>query len=243
MTAHLDDAVLARLRAVDTPTICNALERVTGSRRATGFTRHPVVCNNPALPAMVGFARCAKVRAASAPTISIEQIRANRMAYYQYVTSGPGPTIAVIEDTDWPNCLGAFWGELQVAVHRGLGVAGALTSGLLRDLGALDPEFQVVAGSVGPSHAFVHVIEIDVPVTILGLDIRPGDLIHADRHGAVNIPPEVASGLPDGIDRAAAREQVIIDAARRPGFNFAKLQQAWADAEKLGSHWNMAKPG
>ncbi len=242
MSAGLDDAVLARLRAVDTPTICNALERVTGSRRATGFTRHPVVCNNPALPAIVGYARCAKIRAAAAPTISTEQIRANRMAYYEYVVSGPGPTVAVIEDTDWPHCRGAFWGELQVAVHRGLGVAGALTSGLMRDLGALDPEFQVVAGSVGPSHAFVHIIEIDVPVTVLGLEIRPGDLIHADRHGAVNIPAEAAAGLPDGIDRAAAREKVIIDAARRTGFDFEKLQQAWADAEKLGGHWNMAKP-
>ena len=242
MTAPLSDAVLARLRAVDTPTIFNALERVTGSRRSTGFTRQPVVCNNPALPAIVGYARCAKIRAASPPTLSVDEIRNNRIAYYEYVVSGPGPTVSVVEDTDWPNCLGAFWGDLQVAVHRGLGVAGALTSGLVRDLGALDPNFQVIGGAVGPSHAFVHVIEIDVPVTILGLEIRPSDLIHADRHGAINIPPEAAADLPDGIDRAAAREKVIVDAARTPGFNIEKLKQAWADAEKLGGHWNMARP-
>src|SRR5690606_25355250 len=122
------------------------------------------------------------------PTISVDQVRANRLAYYEYVTRGPGPTVAVIEDVDWPNCLGAFWGELQVAVHKGLGVAGTLTSGVLRDLDMLEKGYQVVAGSVGPSHAFVHVVEIDVPVTILGMEVRPGDLIHADRHGAVNIP-------------------------------------------------------
>ena len=242
MSVPVDETVLARLRAVDTPTICNALERATGSRRSTGFTRHPVVCNNPALPAMVGYARCARIRAASPPHLSVDEIRANRMAYYDYVTRGPGPTVAVIEDTDWPNCMGAFWGELQVAVHHGLGVAGALTNGLVRDLGALDPSFQVVAGSVGPSHAFVHVIEIDVPVTILGLQIRPGDLIHADRHGAVNIPAEAAPGLPDGIDKAAAREKIIIDAARTPGFTVDELKAAWAEAEKLAGHWNMAKP-
>lgn len=243
MASTLDDAVLDRLRAVDTPTICNALERVTGSRRNTGFTRHPVSCADPALPPIVGYARCVKIRAAEPPSISVDEVRANRMAYYEYVTRGPGPTVTVIEDVDWPNCLGAFWGELQVAVHKGLGVAGTVTSGVLRDLGMLEPGYQVVAGSIGPSHAFVHVVEVDVPVTVLGMEVRPGDLIHADRHGAVNIPADAAAGLPDGIDQAAAREKVIIDAARRPGFNVDRLKEAWAEAEKLGGHWNMAKPG
>jgi probable HAF family extracellular repeat protein len=68
------------------------------------------------------------------------------MAYYEHVVSGKGPTVAVLEDTDWPNCIGGFWGEMQVAQHRGLGVAGTLTNGVLRDLGTLGGNNSVAKG-------------------------------------------------------------------------------------------------
>ncbi|MFY8105504.1 MAG: RraA family protein [Elstera sp.] len=219
--------LLARLRATDTPTVCNALELLLGGRRATGFTRFPVVAADPGLPSMVGYARCVKIRAASPPTEPPETVLARRMAYYDYVAGGPAPSLVVIEDTDWPHCVGAFWGELHVAVHKGLGLGGTLTNGLLRDLGQLDPGYQVIAGAVGPSHAFVHVTDLDVPVTVLGLSIAPGDLVHADRHGATIIPETVLDGLAAAIDTVIAKEKIILDVARAPGFTVDVLKEAW----------------
>ena len=224
--------LLATLRAVDTPTICNAIEAVEGTRRSTGFTRHPVVAVDPALPPMVGYARTARIRAAEPPEPAPDRVRAMRLEYYEYI-AGSGPAVVVIEDADWPQPVGAFWGEVNVAIHKGFGVAGAITNGLVRDLGMLDPEFQVLASAIGPSHAFVHVVEFDCPVRVFGLDIRPGDLVHADRHGAVVVDLAVAPRLSDGIDLVLRKEKPVLDAARSPDFSIEKLRQAWGVAEDV----------
>lgn len=224
---------LAVLRRNDTPTVCNALEHVMGGRTAEGFTKTPTVCADGSLPPIVGFARTAKIRASSPAQKPATEVRALRMAYYEYVASGVGPNVVVIEDTDWPNCIGGFWGEMQVAQHKGLGIAGTLTNGVLRDLGMLDPGYQVVAGSIGPSHAFVHVTELNIPVSVFGMQVLPDDLIHADRHGAVVIPAQFIERMPAAIDLVIRKEQPILKAARAPGFTVEKLKAAWIEADQI----------
>lgn len=224
---------LALLRRTDTPTVCNALEHVMGGRTAEGFTKTQTVCADPSLPPMVGFARTAKIRASSPAQKPAAEVRALRMQYYEYVSAGEGPNLVVIEDTDWPHVIGGFWGEMQVAQHKGLGVAGTLTNGVLRDLGMLDAGYQVVAGAIGPSHAFVHVTELDCPVTVFGMTVRPGDLVHADRHGGVVIPLASIEKMPAAIDVVMRKEVPILSAARAPGFTVEKLRAAWAEADKI----------
>ncbi|MBD0864749.1 MAG: RraA family protein, partial [Rhodobacteraceae bacterium] len=137
----------------------------------------------------------------------------------------------VIEDVDFPNCIGAYWGEINTTVHKGFGISGALTNGVMRDLGDLPDNFPVVAGSIGPSHGFVHVREFDGPVSIFGMTVTPGDLLHADRHGALVIPPEVISDLLTDIETLLETEQVVLEPARQPGFDFAAFEAAWAAFE------------
>ena len=224
---------LAVLRRNDTPTVCNALEHVMGGRTAEGFTKSPTVCADPGLPPIVGFARTARIRASSPAQRPAAEVRTLRMAYYEYVASGEGPNVVVIEDTDWPHCIGGFWGEMQVAQHKGLGIAGTVTNGVLRDLGMLDPGYQVVAGSVGPSHAFVHVTDIDLPVSVFGMQVKPNDLVHADRHGAVVIPAQHIEKMADAIDLVLRKEVPILKAARAPGFTVEKLKAAWLEADQI----------
>ena len=88
-----------------------------------------------------------------------------------------------------------------------------------------------VAGAIGPSHAFVHVREIGTPVTIFGMRVAEGDLVHADRHGALVIPPEVVQGLADAIHKMQSTEGLILGPAREPGFNIEKLEEAWSAFE------------
>lgn len=223
--------LFTHLAKFDTPTICNALERLMGGRRAEGFTKYPTVCVDAKLPPIVGFARTAKIRAASPMLVPAAESRALRLDYYEYVASGGQHNIVVIEDMDWPHPVGAFWGELNVAMHKGIGVKGTLTSGLVRDLDAIDPDYQIIASAVGPSHAFVHVTEIGETVNVLGLRIKHNDVIHADRHGAILIPHQYLLDLPKAIDQAIEKEQIMLNAARNPDFNIAKLRQAWADME------------
>ena len=227
------DADLQRLTAWDPPTICNALEVVAPHRRATGFTVRPMVCLDPALEPMVGRARTATIRAMDVPGRAAAELREARIAYYEYVASGAGPTVTVIQDIDPEPGFGAFWGEVNTAVHKGLGSLGAVTNGSIRDLDACAPGFQLLAGEVGPSHAHVHVVDFGGAVNVCGMAVRHDDIVHADRHGAVVIPPEAVKGLPAAVDLLTRREAVILECARGPGFDIERLRRAMADSADI----------
>lgn len=228
----MDDTLLSLLRAVDTPTVCNAIEVAQGRRGFAAFTRGTMLCSAPGEPAMVGYARTAKIAGAAPPTEDPATIRSRRMAYYRMMAEAPRPSVAVIEDVDFPDCVGAYWGEINTVIHKGFGMSGALTNGVMRDLGDLAAGFPVVAGAVGPSHGFVHVTHLDTPVSVFGLAVAPGDLVHADRHGAVVIPPDVVPKLAAAIARMQATEALVLDPARAPGFDFAAFEAAWTAFEK-----------
>ncbi len=223
--------LLTLLRRVDTPTVCNAIEVFEGRRGFDRFTRGTVLCSDPSGGAIVGYARTAQIAALAPCPEGPEVARIRRMEYYRHMATGPRPSVAVVEDLDGAAAIGAYWGEINTTVHKGFGLSGALTNGVMRDLGDLPSGFPVIAGSVGPSHGFVHVRAVDVPVTVFGLTIAPGDLVHADRHGAVVIPTPYIPEIGAAITKLVATERLILDPARAPGFDFAAFEVAWAAFE------------
>ncbi len=227
----MNQSLLDLLKKVDTPTVCNAIEVAQGKRGFSDFTRGTMLCSDPAAGAMVGYARTAKIAAMNPPTEAPDVIRKRRMDYYRHMATGGGPAVTVVEDTDYPDCIGAYWGEINTTVHKGFGISGALTNGVMRDLGDLPDGFPVVAGSVGPSHGFVHVKEVGTPVTIFGLSIKDGDLVHADRHGALVIPPDVVDGLEQAIIKLLETEKLVLEPASAPGFDFDDFEKAWTAFE------------
>jgi regulator of RNase E activity RraA len=227
----MDQNLLNLLRQVDTPTVCNAIEVVQGKRGFSGFTRSTVTATEPTARALVGYACTARIAGAKPPADAPEVVRARRMDYYRAMATASKPSIAVVEDTDFPDCVGSYWGEINAAVHKGFGMEGVLTNGLVRDLGDLPQSFPIIAGSIGPSHGFVHVMDIGTPVTVFGMRVQNGDLVHADRHGAVVVPPEVKKGLHAGITKLIENEKIVLDAARRPDFDFAMFEEAWTRFE------------
>ncbi len=221
------------LSKYDTPTMCNAMDIVLGTRSAVGFTKEQVVKADDIMQPVVGFAKTAKIRASSPPLISPEKVYENRIQYYEYLVKDEKYPVVVIEDTDYPNTVGAFWGELNVAVHKGLKIRGTVTNGLIRDLGMLDTGYQVIAGGIGPSHAYVHITSLNVSVNIFGLEVNPGDLIHADQHGAMTVPKNHFEALPDALRLVTDREKPILNAARSDGFNIEKLKKAFEESKKI----------
>ena len=229
----LDPVLLAALAALDTPTVCNALEVVAPERRGTGFTTSELFCARPDMAPIVGYARTARIRAEFPSDKTDAEIRQQRLDYYRYVDDGAKPAIMVIEDGDPRPGFGAWWGEVHTNVHKGLGCLGVVTNGSIRDLPANAENFQLLAGSVRPSHAYVRVESFGEPVTVAGMAVRSGDLIHADRHGAVVIPSDVAAGIPAAADRIARREAVIIDASQQPGFTWSDLAEAIRKGDEI----------
>ena len=136
----------------------------------------------------------------------------------------PSPRIVVFEDVDDPPGLGAFWGEVNANIHRTLGCEGVITNGSVRDLAEVrELGFSYFAGSVAVSHAYVRLLEFNVPVQVGGLTVEPGDLLHADRHGALSVPPDIADAIPGAIAKLIERERAVIELCQSDSFDLDRL--------------------
>lgn len=218
--------IIAFLKGFDTPTIANALNPLRG-RTIQGYTRPPFVAARPKAPPMVGYALTAKLVSDTPSTKTPAEQKALRSAYYRSIGAAPRPAIVVVEDHGATPGLGAFWGEVNTAIHIGLGVSGIITNGAVRDLDLLSDELPILAGCVCLNNGFTNLTAIDVPVTVLGMTIHPGDLLHADQHGAIRIPQDCLAGLPGSIKALAEREAKVIEATRQPGFDAEAMIRAW----------------
>ena len=215
------------LQSIDTPTVCNILEVVAPHRRGFGYTVKHLHCPFPDLPPMVGFAKTATFRTKDAVPLGEANYVSKRLDYLDYVAAAPQPGIAVLEDIDGEHAgFGAFWGEVQSNVHKALGCLGTITNGAIRDIPMIAPGFQMLAGSIAPSHAYVHVVDFGGKVTIHGMEVESGDLIHADQHGAVVVPLAVIDAMPAALQKLTAQEERIIKAARVPGATAASIKAA-----------------
>lgn len=213
---------LETLKQWDTPTICNGLELIVPDRRALGFTTEQMQAADRTLKPIVGLARVGYIRAKEAPRSSV----ADRMAWYDYVAEADLPTVVVLQDLDATPGYGAWWGEVNSAIHKALGALGCVTNGSFRDCDMLAPGFQIVGGRIGPSHAHIHIVDYAKPVDIFGMHAVHDDVIHADFHGAVVIPADAVKKLPAAIELVSRREKVILDVVNAPGFTPDKLRAA-----------------
>jgi regulator of RNase E activity RraA len=211
------------LRSIDTPTICNLIEIVAPERRGIGYTASHLHCPFPDLLPMVGFAKTATIRARDHVS---ELSYIKRMDYLDYVAAAPRPSVVVIQDKDEPAGYGAFWGEVQTNVHKALGCLGTVTNGSVRDIASVAEGFQMLAGSIAPSHAYVHIVEFGLSVNVHSMEVQSGDLIHADRHGAVVVPVKNIDAMAAALDSLMKREARIIAAARAPGATAATIKAA-----------------
>lgn len=220
----LSPAVLRALQTLSTPTVANAIETFNIRPRNQGFMDASVRCMLPGLGVMVGYAVTAKIRAAEPPAPGAAVPR-RRM--WEHILSIPEPRVVVIQDLDDPP-VGSFWGEVNANIHRALGCVGTVTNGGVRDLDEVERlGFHLFASQVHVSHAYVHVVEIGTPVEVGGLTVHPGDLLHGDKHGVIQIPLEIAPDLFRAAKEVETRERRIIEVCQSPDFSIEKLSELY----------------
>jgi len=220
----LSDVEFERLRAFDTCTVSNAIERLNVRLRNEGFVSGAVRCRFPDFPPMVGYAATGRIRTASPPMS--HRCYHDRMDWWNYVASLPKPRVLVIEDADGKPGLGAFVGEIHAAIGVALDCVGCVTNGAARDLPAAKAlNFQLFAGKLSVSHSYAHIIDFSEPVTIGGLKIRSGDLLHGDRHGVLNIPLEIAAKISEEASRMLAEERELTEFCRSSEFSLKELEK------------------
>lgn len=222
MPEPLSPAELEELRLIPTPAIANGIELFDVRPRTAGYMSPDIRCLFPDLGPMIGYAATG-ISTAAFP----HGRRVSPPDYWDHVLEVPAPRIAVFHDLDNP-VAGAQWGEVQANIHLTLGCAGTITDGAVRDLDeARGIGFRFFARSVSVSHAYVHMVDYGIPVTVGGLEVRPGDLLVADQHGVVSVPIEVARDVPRAVQLVEEWEREVISASRSGDGALERMKQAY----------------
>ena len=222
MSAPLPPDRLEELRLYSSPTVANAVETFNLQPRTAGFMSSQIRCIFPEFGTMVGYAYTATIRASTTPPAAAGALRP---AMWRELEKIPSPRVIVIQDLDDPPGVGAYWGDVQSNIHRALGCTGTVTNGSVRDLDEVRAlGFHFFAGSVSVSHAYVHLVEIGVPVQVGGLTVRPGDIIDGDQHGVLSVPREIAGRIAEGVAKVEQVERQLITYCQSPGFTRQGLE-------------------
>ena len=215
---------LTELRQLTVPTLANAVELFGVVPPDQGFTRAPLTCHFPHLGMCAGYAITVTA------VTDREAASIDEPAYWRWIEEQPGPKIAVVQDLS-PTPAGAMWGEWNANVHRALGCIGTITEGAVRDLDALERlAFHAFATSVSVAHGYGVFVNYGTAVHVAGLTVTTGDLLVADRHGALRIPSEIPIDELCEVAREIDRlEAEIFACAQSPEFSveaLAKLQDS-----------------
>lgn len=200
---------LAALAKYDTPTVCNVIELWDIRPRNTGYMNHSIKASFPKMPPMVGYALTSQFRSMAPPRggdvyASLDQ----QVARFSEL---PGPPVVVFQDLDEPTTSATF-GEVMCTTYQAFGAKGLITSGTGRDLDQVEAlGFPVFTNGETCSHGYCHILEINVPVSVGGIVIYPGDLLHGDLNGVSTIPHEIASEIPDACRELMAAEDIVLN--------------------------------
>jgi 4-hydroxy-4-methyl-2-oxoglutarate aldolase len=213
---------IAALRRFSSPTIANAIETFQVRPRAEGVTSAGLRCIFPEFGVMVGYA-CTAMILSDQPAPPKRLV--SRAHYWEHTKNAPAPRVTVVQDLS-PSPGGAYWGEVNSNLHLALGSIGLITNGAVRDLEEVRATgFHLFASGVSVSHGFAHLEEFNRPVKVFGMTVNPGDLVHADRHGAVVIPAAIAREVAAAAHEIERSEKVIIRLCQSPEFSISELDK------------------
>jgi len=202
--------LLAKLRAIDTPTVSNTIELFEVVPRNQGFMDKRIRSQYPKLPPMVGFAATASFRSDQAPKIRGDAYGSLESQIQQFAEL-PGPAVVVFQDLDDP-AVSATFGEVMCTTYQAFGSAGLLTSGAGRDIDQVAAlSYPVFCSGAICSHAYCHILHIGLPVRVGGLVVNQGELLHGDSNGVTQIPIQIADEIPDAAKEFMSAESIMLD--------------------------------
>jgi 4-hydroxy-4-methyl-2-oxoglutarate aldolase len=220
---HIEPGTLEQLRHLDSCSVANAIETFGVRLRNSGFADSTVRCIFEDFPPLVGYAATIRVRTAEPPMEGDSYYY--RLDWLDHLLSVPPPRALVVQDLDSHPGLGSFIGDVHANILQAVGCVGVVTNGAVRDIQAARAlKFQMFAGNLSVSHAFAHLFDFGEPVEVGQMHVRPGDLLHGDRHGIQTVPIEVAQKIPAVAQRMNGEEREIIEFCRSGAFTLEKLR-------------------
>ena len=214
---RLSSEQLAALRALDTPTVCNAIEKFKVRGRVEGFFGMDVGCLSPQLGVMLGYAVTLKV---DSTTPDAQQDDRVWRAWMQAMANSPQPVVVVMQDVGPQPRKSAHYGEVMGTLSRRLGTVGVVTNGGLRDIDEVRRlGLHYFGPGLVPSHGQPRLLEANVPVVIDGVAIQPGDLLHGDVNGLTLVPLAIAGQVAEAAAEVRESEAELMAYINGPDFS------------------------
>jgi len=204
----LSKDTFAALAEYDTPTVCNVIELWNIRPRNTGYMDSSIQACYPQLPPMVGYAVTSTFRSMAPPREG--DVYSGMVQQVEAFSELPGPPVIVYQDLDEPTASATF-GEVMCTTYQSFGAVGLITSGAGRDLDQVEElQFPCFTNGTICAHGYCHTLSVNVPVTVGGITVYPGDLLHGDCNGVTTIPHEIASEVPDACKELMAAEDIVL---------------------------------
>ena len=208
---------IAALRAIDTPTICNAIESFNVRGRVEGFTGLDLRCLLPGQGFMVGYAVTLTV---DASTPDGQQDSRVWRDWLEAMAASPQPVVLIMQDVGPQPRKSAHFGEVMGTLSRRLGAVGVVTNGGVRDLDEVRRlGLHYFAAGAVPSHGQPRLVSVGQPVQIDGVTFQPGDLVHGDINGVTIIPAEIAAQVAEAAAVVRADEADLLAYITSPAFS------------------------
>ena len=223
MEKMLSPEQLQELQSIDSGTVANAIERFKVRDVVEGYVGMDIRCQFPDLGVMVGYAVTAVVDGTSPgrPPPPGE----GHMRLFEALQAAPKPAVVVLEDRSPRTSHSCLFGDVFSSIAHRLGAVGVVTNGGVRDLEGIRPlGFHVFTGGLVVAHGSYTVLEVNVPVTLSGVAIQPGELLHGDANGVITVPSEIADRVYEQSLKVHEAETSVRDFAQSPDFSLEKLR-------------------
>ena len=223
-TTGLSETVLLALGEFDTPTVCNVIELWNIRPRNTGYMNESIKACFPKFPPMVGYALTSTFRSMSLPREGdVYAAMGDQIDEFEKL---PGPPVIVFQDLDERSAAATF-GEVMCTTYQAFGANGLITSGMGRDLDQVEAiNFPVFTNGTICAHGYCHITSVGVSVSVGGMTVYPGDLLHGDLNGVTTIPQEIASEMPEACKEFMAAEDIIFSYLKGGSITPAGMNEA-----------------
>jgi len=234
MSALSEKEMLEKLRGFDTPAVTNIVATDPSSSHCLGlyepwkqnwYTDQSVHCIYPELGRTIGYAVTV--------VFSLPDPNYNRLSIIDLVDAlgkSKKPSVVIIKQDFPPEIApkGALSGGQLTTILKACGAVGVVTNGPCRDVDEIRPmKFQYIMSGITPGHGPMAISAINVPVSVAGMDIAPGELIHMDENGACKFPADRLADVCNNIDALIKEEGVRMQAVREAK-TIEEIKTAWS---------------
>ena len=219
LTAEQLDA----LRRIDSPTVSNAIEVFGVRPRVQGFAGWELRCAFPELGSMVGYA----VTCTADSTTEQRSEERGLLPLWAAIEASPKPAVLVIKDIGPERTRSCHMGEVMATTAKALGAIGCISDGGLRDVVEVRAlgGFQYFCPGFVVSHGNPFILDVNVPVTLEGMAVQPGELLHGDVNGVLVVPDGIADKVVAEAERVRSAEREVLEFVRAPGLTVEKLRR------------------